>query len=267
MLWTLRIAFVLLALYGACLATLYLGQRKLMYFPMGSQGSAAEEGFTAAQTLTLTTVDGERLVAWYVPAAADKPLFLYFHGNGNLLRGRVTPFKELTADGAGLLAIDYRGYDGSTGSPSEEGLLKDGEAAYAGARERGYEPNRIVIVGESLGTGVAVAVAANHPSKALILDSAFSATLDVAETRFWMFPIRLIMKDTFKSRDRIGRVTAPVLFLHGEEDPVIPIAFDRALFAQANEPKTFVALPGLTHVVLMVPPVVARAKEWVDGLH
>ena len=266
MLWAVRIGILGLALYLACLVALLLGQRRLMYFPATFGGDAADAGLADAQTLSLATSDGERIVAWYKPAAPGRPLFLFFHGNGDALSRRAAFLVALSADGSGFLAIDYRGYGGSTGSPSESGLLRDGNVAYAKVRDFGYAPDRIVILGQSIGTGVAVAIAAAHPAKALVLDSAFSATVDVAAARYWMFPVRLLMKDTYTSRERIGSICYPKLFLHGTDDPIIPIAFDRALFARAAEPKTFISVPGRGHVVLLAPDVLAQMKDWLAGL-
>lgn len=255
-----------IAIYLVMLAALALAQRSLMYFPAGPQGPAAAFGLADAETLALKTADGETIVAWYQPAARNKPLFLYFHGNGGTLATRVGLLHSLAADGSGFLAIDYRGYGGSTGSPSEAGFLQDGEAAYAAARTRGYAADRLVIIGESIGTGVAVALAARQPIKALVLDSAFSSTTDVAGARYWMFPVRLLMMDRFDSLARIGKVAAPKLFLHSAHDPVIPIAFGRKLFAAAGLPKTFIEVPGTGHVVLWKPDVLQQMKTWLEAL-
>jgi len=156
----------------------------------------------------------------------------------------------LTETGDGLLGVEYRGYPGSTGSPSEEGLLRDGEATYAKALELGFPADHIVAMGESLGTGVAVDLAARHPVAALVLDSPFSATVDVAAARYWMFPVRLLMRDQFRSDERIGKVSAPVLMVHGTADRTIAIGFAERLFALANEPKTFMRVSGAGHLAL-----------------
>ena len=122
------------------------------------------------------------------------------------------------------------------------------------------------MVGESIGTAVAVAVAATHPVRALVLDSAFSSAVDVASAMYRVFPVALFMKDRFESSSRIGAVTAPKLFLHGTDDMIIPIAFDRKLYDQAVEPKTFIELQGQGHVVLFDPHVPSRIKRWLAGL-
>ena len=244
------LAFLVAAgvLYLALLVPLFVLQRHLLYFPAPMVEGAAAFGLEA-RTLQCATVLGEPFVAWYAPAPAGQPLILFFHGNGGNLSNRVGLLRQFAALGWGYLAIDYPGYGASPGQPTEPALMRAGQSAYAKAVDLGYAAKRIVVFGESLGSGIAVQIAAAHPVKALVLDSAFTATVDIAAAQYWMFPVRLLMRDQYRSRDAIGLVAAPKLFLHAEEDPVVPIAFDRELFAMAREPKTFVAVEGRHHVV------------------
>jgi fermentation-respiration switch protein FrsA (DUF1100 family) len=161
-----------------------------------------------------------------------------------------------------LLAVEYRGYPGSTGSPSEQGLLSDGAAGYAKALALGVPAARIVAMGESLGTGVAVDLAARHEIGALVLDSPYSSTADVAATRYWMFPVRLLMRDQFRSDAKVAKVKAPVLMVHGTADATIPIRFGEKLFALANEPKQFVRVEGEGHLAL--GSVIPQVLQWID---
>ncbi len=199
--------------------------------------------------MTLTSSDGEKLLAWFVPPRGDKPLVLYFQGNAEGLTARAARFTWLTADGTGLLALCYRGYGGSTGRPSEAGLIRDAVAAYGFARAR-WAPRRIVLFGESLGTAVAVALAAGHEVAAVILDAPFSSAADVGAAAYPFAPVRWLMKDAFHSDERIGRVSAPLLVLHGEQDRIVPIRFAERLFALAREPKRFVRFASGGHVDL-----------------
>jgi hypothetical protein len=168
----------------------------------------------------------------------DLPLVLYFHGNGGALRHRAERFRALIDAGFGLVALSYRGYGGSSGSPTEAGLIADAEAAYEFAAAH-VAPERIAVVGESLGTGVAVALAATHQIGRLVLESPFASAVEIGARVYWYLPVRLLMKDTFRSDQRIGQVRAPLLVLHGARDQVVPIASGERLFALANEPKRF----------------------------
>ena len=160
------------AIYILMIVGLAVFQRRLQYFPDRHLADPAQAGMSGVEDLRLTTDDGETLVAWYVPAKDGHPLILYFHGNGGALVDRVPRFRALMASGYGLLALSYRGYGGSTGSPTQKGLMEDAETAYLEARARGYNGDRIVLIGESLGTGVAIALAATHEAAALVLEFA-----------------------------------------------------------------------------------------------
>src|SRR3954452_1337285 len=158
--WLLIIAAVG---YVGGLAALYLLQRSLLFpIPQVARTAPAAAGFPDAEEQVLSTTDGEKVIVWHVPARPRHPVILYFHGNGDFLAGFFGRFRGLIADGTGIVALSYRGYGGSSGSPSEQGLLRDAAAAYAFTSAR-YSTGRIVAWGFSLGTGVAVALAAEHP--------------------------------------------------------------------------------------------------------
>jgi pimeloyl-ACP methyl ester carboxylesterase len=242
----LKWALIAAAAFGGFVALMYVAQRSLMYFPERLRTEPGAAGLPAAEEVVLDTADGERVIVWHLPPQGDRPVVLYFHGNGGSLRYRVDRFRAFAADGLGLVALSYRGYGGSTGSPSEAGLIADGEAAHGFAAAR-YPARRIVAWGESLGSGVAIALAARHPIGRLVLEAPFSSAADVAAGVYWFLPVRLLMKDPFRSDLRIGQVTAPILFLHGARDAVVPIALGERLYALANQPKRFVRFAGGGH--------------------
>jgi uncharacterized protein len=257
--WFLILAF---AGYGVFVALFYVAQRKMQYFPESFRTMPAAAGLAEAEEITLDTADGERVIVWHLPPRGEKPVVLYLHGNGASLRWRVDRFRALTADGTGLVALSYRGYGGSSGSPTEAGLIKDAEAAYAFTVAR-YAPSRIVVWGESLGSGVAVALAAEKPVGHVVLQSPFSSAADVGAERYWFVPVRLLMKDQFRSDLRIGKVTAPMLVLHGDQDNVVPFALGERLYGLINAPKRFVAFPGAGHNDLGAHGAVEAAKKFL----
>lgn len=237
---TLKTAvLVALGCYIGLVAIMYLAQRALMYFPYSVRMTPQDADFPQATEVELTAADGVRILAWTVPPKAGKPVVLYFHGNGGSLAHRVARFRKLVDDGTGLVALSYRGYGGSEGKPSEEGLLADARAAHDFARAT-YPDAKTVLWGESLGTGVAVAIAAERDVAAVILEAPFTSAADVAFAAYPFVPVSLLMKDQFRSDDRIGKVTAPVLVMHGERDRVVPYRLGERLYALANEPKAFV---------------------------
>jgi len=251
--------------YACGLAVLFLVQRSFLFpIPTAARTTPQAAGFPEAEEHVLTTADGEKVIVWHVPAKPGHPVILYFQGNGDFLAGFFGRFRELIADGTGVVALSYRGYAGSSGQPSERGLLVDAAAAYAFTTAR-YSPGRIVVWGFSLGTGVAVALAAEQPVGKLILEAPYTSTADVAASVFWFMPVRWVMRDQFRSDARIARVKAPLLIMHGTDDPAIPIVFGERLFALASEPKRFVRFPGGGHENLGNFGAIEAARQFIGA--
>ncbi|MFI4995462.1 MAG: alpha/beta hydrolase [Hyphomicrobiales bacterium] len=258
------LAIIAIAGYALIVGAMYLYQRKLVFPVRPERTPPTDAGFPEAQEHVLVTDDGERIVTWLRPPAdRRRPLFLMFLGNGDNL-GIVAPnLRAMAQDGSGVLAVAYRGYSGSTGEPSEAGLTLDAEAAYRLASSF-VRPSRIVLFGYSLGSGVAVPLAARHDVAALVLLAPFSSAVAVAAADYPFIPVRLLMKDQFRSIDVIGKVKVPILMVHGERDPVVPIAFGRELYAAAPEPKRFLALPEADHFTLFQSGAVSAIRAFLD---
>ena len=247
--------------YGGIVALLYMAQRSLQYFPERRRTAPRAIGLPEAEEAVLDTADGERVIVWHVPPREEQPVFLYFHGNGGSLRWRDERFRALISDGSGLIALSYRGYGGSSGRPTEKGLLADAAAAYAFAIAR-YPADRIVLWGESLGSAVAIALAADKPVGRMVLEAPFTSAADVGARHYWFVPVRLCMKDQFRSDLRAGKVTAPVLVVHGENDFVVPTTLGMRLYDLIRAPKRFVSVAGAGHNDLGARAV-AEAKKFV----
>jgi fermentation-respiration switch protein FrsA (DUF1100 family) len=253
--------------YAGGLVALFFAQRSFLFpVPTVARMSPQQAGFGEAEEHVLDTDDGEKVIVWHVPAKPGHPVVLYFHGNGDFLAGFFGRFRDLIADGTGVVALSYRGYAGSSGHPSERGLKSDAAAAYAFVVAR-YDAARIVAWGFSLGTGVAVALAAEKPVGRLILEAPYTSTVDVAASLFWFMPVRLVMRDQFRSDERIGRVTVPLLIMHGERDQAIPIRFGERLFALAHEPKQFVRFPEGGHENLQNFGAIETARHFIDAVN
>jgi fermentation-respiration switch protein FrsA (DUF1100 family) len=251
--------------YACGLAVLFFMQRALLFpVPQTVRTSPQAAGFPEAEEHVLTTADGEKVIAWHVPAKPGHPVVLYFHGNGDYLAGFFGRFHDLIADGIGIVALSYRGYAGSSGQPSEQGLLSDAAATYAFTAAR-YGADRIIVWGFSLGTGVAVALAAEQPVARLILEAPYTSIVDVAASGFPFVPVRWFLRDRFPSDQRIARMTAPLLIMHGTDDATIPIRFGERLFALAHEPKQFVKFPGGGHADLDNFGALKVARQFINS--
>jgi uncharacterized protein len=249
--------------YIGFVALLYLMERTFLYPASSYRTTAAEAGLAGFQDLTLTTADGERLVAWWRPPEPGRAVVLYFHGNGGSLWNRRFRARLLTEDGRGLLMVSYRGYSGSTGTPIESGLREDARAAYAWVTER-VEARRIVLYGESLGSGVAVRLASERPVGGVVLEAPYTSTADIAKLTYWFVPVDLLMRDQFRSIELIDDIKAPLLVLHGEHDGLIPIRLGQRLFEAAREPKRFVRLPNVSHVDVLEAGGLAPVRAFLS---
>jgi len=254
--------------YVAALAAAYAGQRRLMYFPDRQRITPATVGLPNVVETLVPAPDGAAVVTWYVAARPGKPTILYFHGNAGSLADRQPRIARFMGEGWGVMMMTYRGYGGSTGSPTEIDNVGDAKRTYDALRARGVTAGSIVLYGESLGSGVALQVAADRPVGGLILDAPFTSVVDVAASRYWMFPVRQLLSDRYESIAHIKRVRVPLLILHGERDRVIPVAMGRALFAAANEPKHIVTFPEGRHSDLYTDGnnALAAVRTWIGQL-
>ena len=244
---------------------MYFAQRSLLFPGASNSGRAEAATVPWAKHVTIATPDGETLAALHVPAAKGRPIFLFFPGNGDNIVGYGFLADMLSARGYGLLAVSYRGYPGSTGSPSEAGLLADGLAAFDWlSAHAGSSP--IVILGRSLGTGVAVNTAAERDAAAVVLVSAYDSIMAVARGRYPYLPVGMLISDSFRSDERIGRVSEPKLFLHGDFDSSIPLSAGKALFDAAPGPKKFSVQHGLGHNDIWTPAVVGEIAAFADSV-
>ena len=255
------VVFAIVA-YAAAALGMYVFQRKLQYHPENKGLTPASVGISGASVETLTTADGEKIILWHAPAKAGLPTILYFQGNAGEIGDRPLRFNYYQARGFGVAYLSYRGFGGSSGSPSEAGLIADATAAYDWLIAKGVEPGKIGLLGESLGSGVAVQLAAKREVGAVALEAPYTSTVEVAAKIYWWLPVHALMKDQFKSIDFIAAVVAPLLIIHGEEDRLIPVGFGKRLFATANQPKELEVVESFGHDVLFEEATWAREAEF-----
>jgi uncharacterized protein len=236
--------------YLVILLLVWFNESRLLYFPGNARTllPPPAELSLPVERVEFSTADGVRLVSWVIPAPDPSGYWLLIcHGNGGNISeaGRPLHYAGLRDLGLSLLAFDYRGYGESEGRPTEEGLYRDAEAAYRYLRETlGVVPGRIVLFGHSLGTAVAVDLAARHPAAALILDGPLTSVPERGQEVYPFLPVHLLARSRYASIEKIGKIGIPKLFLHAEADQVIPIAHGRRLYAAASPPKRFVTLRG-----------------------
>ncbi len=271
MTWIRRLLMALilmagLAYAGAC-GYLFVVQRDKLYMAPHADIRPNVSEVPGIRDIRLKTPDGETLQAWYLPPAHGRPLYLFFGGQGRRLDQQSHRYLEMHKRGDGFLALAYRGFSASTGTPTEDGLFMDGLVAYDWLKQSGYQPQQIVIHGHSLGSGVATYVATQRPAKGLILEAPFTAASDVAQERYPYIPVQWLMLDKFANRDRIGFVHMPILIVHGDRDDMIPFAHGEHLYALAPQPKTFKPMAGEGHSTLTRTGIYGVYDNWLSSLH
>jgi fermentation-respiration switch protein FrsA (DUF1100 family) len=254
--------------YAMVVGILWFMQRDMLYYRSAGAPMLNDPALLPKREIVcITTADGLNLRSWYFPPArAGTATVLYLHGNAGDIGNHLPFSKFLIEAGYGLLALEYRGYGGNPGSPSEAGLIDDGRAAFAYLKALGIPDSSIVLFGESLGTGVAVQLAAAHQVRAMILRSPYTSIAEVAAMQLPYIPARWLVRDRFDSLRVIGRNRAPLFVFHGANDTLIPLALGRALFDAAPAPKTWLTVDGVGHNDVQTPEAERAVLDFLAQL-
>ncbi|WP_447003017.1 alpha/beta hydrolase [Saccharothrix isguenensis] len=259
----LSVAAVVVTIVAVVFGGVFAFQRKLIYLPSGGPLPGAAEVLGGGRDVTLTTSDGLRLSAWYFPVDSARATVLVAPGNAGNRRLRVPLARALTARGLSVLLLDYRGYGGNPGDPTEAGLALDVRAAREFlVGDAGVPPERVLYFGESLGSAVVAELATEHPPAGLVLRSPFTDLASVGSLHYPFLPVRWLLLDEFTTAEHVARVEAPVTVVHGTSDSIIPAEQSRAV-ATAAGART-VEVPGADHndrVLLDGPAVVGAITD------
>jgi fermentation-respiration switch protein FrsA (DUF1100 family) len=239
----ISVVLVCASVYLLVAGYLYLFQRDYLYFPYPNRPDARLVDVSSLKEVQLVTSDGIRLLAWYVPPPAQRPVVLYFHGNAGTIENRAHWLLEFANAGFGVLMPEYRGYGGNRGQPTESGLYADGVSAMDFLTNEGIAADRIVIYGESLGTAVATYLASQHRVAALLLEAPYTSITAAAARHYWFLPVSLLLHDRFDSLSRIAQVRSPILIMQGGRDQIVPPELGIELFVAAPEPKELWSVP------------------------
>lgn len=268
--WT-RLGLVIMALAISLRVALVWFEEKLIYFPSREIETTPDELGLPHEVLDLRASDGTRLSGWYLPAPGsegERRVVLYCHGNAGNVSGRldraIAFHRHLRVD---VMLFDYRGYGESEGRPSEEGTYRDARAAYTFLRKsKGFPPERIVLFGESLGAGVAVQLATEVATAALVLESPFTSIPDMAREVYPWVPFAQWVRTRYDNIEKIASVHAPLLVIHGTRDPTVPFAHGERLFRAGAEPKRLLAVDGAGHTDASFVAEEAYWRAWKDIL-
>jgi hypothetical protein len=266
----LRCRFILAVpiAYLFCVVLLMIFEESLIFFPTRYPDGDWQPDWLAFEDAWFEADDGVKLHGWYAGHDDPRAVILFCHGNAGNVTHRADTLRTLHEFvGASVLIFDYRGYGRSEGSPYEEGVLADARAARAWlATREGIAEQEIVVMGRSVGGGVAVDLAAKDGARGLVVESTFSSLPDVGAYHYRWLPVRWVMRTRFDSLSKIADYHGPFLQSHGNADTIVPYRFGRRLFDAANDPKTFITIPGRDHNDPQTRPYYDTLITFLDAL-
>ncbi len=260
------VAVTAAAAWGLLVVALYVLQRSILFVPDVTSPDPATGQASEMVRVKAETPDGLSLEGWWHPPPPDGIAILYFHGNAGSIGSRSGKARRLIDRGYGVLLAGYRGYGGNPGSPSEEGLITDGRAWLEALGRLGVPARSALLYGESLGSGVATALAAERAVAGVVLEAPYVSIEEIAAARYWFVPVRRLLLDRFDNASRVPLLKAPVLIVHGTADRVVPVGHGERLFELASEPKRFARLEGGGHVDLFDHGALAALDSFVSGV-
>ena len=258
-----KLLMAILVFLIVVVAGLYLGQRSLFYPAPQERLATPPAGYQFVET---KTSDGLRLRAAYRPAADGKATLLFFHGNGDNIDGAGAATQMLTDAGYGAMLVEYRGYGGNAGSPSEQGFYSDGEAAVKWLGAKGVGLSEVIIIGNSIGSGAATEMALRHRPKALVLVSGFASLPYVVSDFYPFLPAQWLVQDRYDNVAKLGRIKSPILILHGDSDTLVRPSNADVLARAAISAKTII-VAGKGHELAYLPEGQQPILVWLDNLH
>lgn len=241
------LAFSIIGLYFFVTVILYFLQTRFIFYP----GRLAKDfRFKLGETgeeIFITTEDHERINALFYKGTRDE-VILYFHGNAGDLSGWQFVAEDFVQFNYSILLIDYRGYGKSTGTISERGFYTDAASAYNFLiAEKGFDPTDIIVYGRSIGTGVAVDLAARHTVKGLVLESPYTSLGDLADSKVPFFFPSVYLRFSFNNLKKINAVKCPLIVIHGANDDLIPSSHGEFLYQRFEGKKKLILIAGAAH--------------------
>ena len=255
-------------LYALLILVLFFMQRSFLYFPSNEKLDLSKAVVTGLEEVKLETADGLVLTAWFMKPepARNGETFLLFHGNAGHIGHRVEKFRRILEAGYGFLFLEYRGYGGNPGKPSEAGLNFDAQSALDFLSRREIPDEKVILYGESLGCGIAVKVATERHFAAVILEAPYTSIADVAQRHYWFLPARWLVRDRYETLGIIKLITSPIVVMHGEQDDIIDVSFGKRVFDAAPEPKTPWFIEGAGHNNLNEFGIDIRLLDYLEGI-
>ncbi|MBV7258693.1 alpha/beta hydrolase [Erythrobacter crassostreae] len=259
--WLKNALIMVATAYIAVLAILWTFQSHFIY-PAPQSPAALTPGYGE---VTLTTSDGLKLRSFYLAAEPDQPTIVYFHGNAGTLEAASISNAAFAEAGFGVLMVEYRGYGGNPGDPSEQGFYRDGDAAMRWLTDQGFTNDEIIVVANSIGGGVGTEMALRHDPAALVLIAPFTSLPDAAQSNLWWLPARSLVREQYDNAGKIVRLDMPILIQHGTNDFVVPYEHGQAL-ARLTVHAEFQTFEGSGHGLSFAGRSQIARRDWILSL-
>lgn len=241
----LRVLFWVVLIYGVFCAGIFLLQDRMIYQPWQEIAASPSRIGLSFENVDFESTDGVPLHGWFIPSEmTDARVLLFCHGNAGNISHRLESIRIFHELGLDVFIFDYRGYGKSGGKPSEEGLYRDGSAAFSYLVDRGFSPDRIVVFGRSLGGSVAARISIETLPHALIMESSFTSLAEMASRVVRLFPVGLLLRSEYPTEENLRRISCPVLVIHSPDDEIVPFSHGIRLYEAAPEPKQFLQISG-----------------------
>ncbi|MFM6972909.1 MAG: alpha/beta hydrolase [Alphaproteobacteria bacterium] len=257
-----RLLVKIFAFYILIVVLMYFFQRSFLYYPFGKILLTPED----FEQINLNTPDNVNIYAWFKKPNKGQKTILYFHGNAGNLMGRSDRFENFSKY-FGVLAISYRGYAKSSGTPSENGFYMDAQTALNFLRANYIRDEDIIVFGESIGSAVAINLASKYDFNAMILEAPFTSIYDIAKDTYWFLPVNLILKDRFESSRLASKVKTPVIIFHATKDFVVPFAQGKQLYELFKTEKRFIGVEGDFHIALTADYLIKYILEFTNQIN
>ena len=250
--------------YLVLLVFIYFYQRNLLYHP--SENNYQNDKIQFSYDEIFIKVDEKiKLKSWMINKNLKKfKTLVFFHGNAGELSNRIYKLNELNKLDINILLISWRGFSGNQGFPTEENLYKDAKAVIKWLNSKEVESNKIILYGESLGTGVVVEIGKKNIFNSIILESPFTSMENAAKIYYPYLPVKLLLKDKYNSISKIQRITTPILIMHGKKDDIVPFSMGKELFEKANNPKHSYFTSDDDHMMEFNDQIITNIKNFIN---
>ena len=255
------------AIYFVLLIFLYFYQRKLLYHPTVNSYNEINNLIPKIEKVNIPTSDNHKLLGWFHKKDISKKTILFLNGNAGSLEDRIYKLNHFENFDLNFLIIAWRGFNGNSGKPSEQGLYDDAKSAVSWLKSIGIKEEKIILYGESLGAAVVIEIAQNKKFAGIVLESPFTSMVEIGKKYYPIFPVSFLLKDRYESINKIKKIYFPVLVMHGKKDSIVPFEMGKKIYTSANSPKFYYFPEYDDHMIDYNKLLIEKLKSFIESLN